>query len=114
VDPSAHSTRLSNGEASPSAEIPSLENRSEAIPSLEIEFVNAAETLAEVSVLLEDYAPIWYTEKQHDQVLAALKIPAEILADLRDLLEDYAPIWYSQGLHDRMSAVIRRFGISER
>jgi hypothetical protein len=29
--------------------------------------------LEEVFDLLEDYAPIWYTEKQHDRILAALR-----------------------------------------
>jgi hypothetical protein len=28
--------------------------------------------LEEVFELLEDYAPIWYTEEQHDRILAAL------------------------------------------
>lgn len=29
--------------------------------------------LEEVFVLLEDYAPLWYTEEQHDRILAALR-----------------------------------------
>ena len=29
--------------------------------------------LEEVFELLEDYAPIWYTEEQHDRILAALR-----------------------------------------
>jgi hypothetical protein len=28
--------------------------------------------LEEVFELLEDYAPIWYTQEQHDRILAAL------------------------------------------
>jgi hypothetical protein len=29
--------------------------------------------LEEVFELLEDYAPLWYTEEQHDRILAALR-----------------------------------------
>jgi hypothetical protein len=33
--------------------------------------------LEEVFQLLEDYAPVWYTEEQHDRILAALRIRHE-------------------------------------
>jgi hypothetical protein len=29
--------------------------------------------LEEVFEILEDYAPVWYTEEQHDRILAALR-----------------------------------------
>ena len=29
--------------------------------------------LEEVLEILEDYAPVWYTEEQHDRILAALR-----------------------------------------
>ena len=31
------------------------------------------EVLEELFHLLEDYAPIWYTEEQHNRILAALR-----------------------------------------
>lgn len=34
--------------------------------------LTAKEALAELIELLEDYAPIWYTEEQHKRALAAL------------------------------------------
>lgn len=34
---------------------------------------NARTVLEEVFELLEDYAPIWYTQEQHNRILAALR-----------------------------------------
>jgi hypothetical protein len=33
---------------------------------------NVRTVLEEVFELLEDYAPLWYTEEQHDRIVAAL------------------------------------------
>jgi hypothetical protein len=40
--------------------------------------VFAAEVLREFFNLLEEYAPVWYTEKHHDRAVVALRIMESI------------------------------------
>lgn len=69
--------------------------------------VNPNEVLMELSALLEEYAPTWYTERQRDRALAARRLPTEALLELVALLEEYAPTWYSEKQRDRALAALR-------
>ena len=42
-------------------------------PSLEAQSVYVAEVFRELFNLLEQYAPVWYTEEHHNRALAALR-----------------------------------------
>ena len=69
--------------------------------------VHPEQVLTELCLLLEDYSPSWYTEKQRDRVLAARRLPTTVLWELVALLEDYGPSWYTQEEHDRALAALR-------
>jgi hypothetical protein len=81
---------------------------SKALPS-----VNPTEILGELCVLLEEYAPSWYSEKQRKRVLAALRFPTDVLVELCALLEDYAPSWYSEEKRNRALAALQGLGLLE-
>ena len=44
------------------------------------------------------HAPGWYSEKQRNRALAALRLPIDVLVELCALLEEYA---YSREQHER-------------
>src|SRR6516225_9685108 len=43
-------------------------------PSLEAQSVYVAEVFRELFNLLEQYAPVWYTEEHHNRAVAALRV----------------------------------------
>src|SRR5437016_834708 len=54
--------------------------------------VNPHEALTELCLLLEEYAPAWYTDEQRGRALAERQLPAGALLELVALLEEYAPL----------------------
>ena len=72
------------------------------------------ELLAELSVLLEQYAPVWYPEDLRHRVLKALRFPAEVLLDVCALLEDHAPSWYTDQQRGRALGMLEDLGLLER
>lgn len=78
-----------------------------------LQSVNTTEVLGELCVLLEEYAPSWYSAKQRNRVLAALRLPTDVLVELCALLEDYAPSWYSEEKRNRALATLRGLGLLE-
>ena len=75
--------------------------------------VHPADVLAELSVLLEQYAPTWYSEKLRHRILAALRLPTEVLVELCALLEDHAPSWYTDAQHMRALRTLQDLGLIE-
>jgi hypothetical protein len=69
--------------------------------------------LAELSVLLREYAPSWYTAEQRNRVLAAWRLATDVLLELCALLEDYAPSWYTEQQRDRALGVVQALGLLE-
>lgn len=57
-----------------------------------------AAALREIHVLLQDYAPTWYTEAHERRIVNALsggeEQVAAVLTDMYKLLNEYAPAWY--------------------
>jgi len=82
-----------------------------AATSLPKRSVNPHEALTELCVLLEEYAPTWYTEEQRGRALATRRLPAEILLELVALLEEYAPAWYTEKQRDRTLAALQVLGL---
>lgn len=83
--------------------------------SLKKRSVNPHKILKELHSLLEEYAPMWYAEKQRERDWAALRLPTptEALLELVSLLEEYAPAWYSKKQRDRALAALRVLGLVE-
>jgi hypothetical protein len=52
----------------------STEGQREKSVALRIELAGAAEVLRELFNLLEQYAPMWYTEEHHNRAVAALRV----------------------------------------
>ncbi len=77
------------------------------------EQMHPADALAELCVLLEEYAPTWYSEQLHYRVLRAIRLPAEVLVELCALLEDHAPIWYTKCQRTRVLDVLQTLGLLE-
>lgn len=75
--------------------------------------INPTEVLGELCVLLEEYAPNWYSATQRKRVLAALRLPTDVLVELCALLEDYAPTWYSEERRNRALDALRGLGLLE-
>jgi hypothetical protein len=75
--------------------------------------VHPIDVLAELSVLLEEYAPTWYSEKLRRRILAALRLPTDVLVELCALLEDYAPTWYTEQQRDRALDTLQALGLLE-
>ena len=73
--------------------------------------VNPIEALTELCVLLDEYAPTWYTEEQRGRALAARRVPAEALLELVALLEEYAPTWYTEKQRDKTLAALQVLGL---
>jgi hypothetical protein len=73
--------------------------------------VNPHEALTELCLLLEEYAPTWYTDEQRGRALAARRLPAETLLELVALIEEYAPTWYTEKQRDRALAALQVLGL---
>jgi hypothetical protein len=73
--------------------------------------VDPTKALTELCLLLEEYAPTWYTEEQRARALAARRLPAEALLELVVLLEEYAPSWYTEKQRDRALAALQVLGL---
>lgn len=69
------------------------------------------EVLAELNTLLEEHAPLWYSDEQRHRVLTSSLFPVEVLLELCALLEDYAPNWYTEQHRDRIFATLRNVGL---
>ena len=72
-----------------------------------------ADVLAELGVLLEEYAPTWYSEQLHYRVLKAIRLQTEVLVELCALLEDHAPAWYTEPQRRRGLDVLQSLGVIE-
>jgi hypothetical protein len=68
---------------------------------------NPKESSTELCVLVEEYSPSWYAEKQRDRALVARRPPREVLLELVALLEEYSPSWYTEERRDRAFAALR-------
>jgi hypothetical protein len=79
--------------------------------SLRKRSVDSHDVLTELSLLLEEYAPTWYTEEQRGRALAARRLPAEALLELVVLLEEYIPTWYTEKQRDRALAALQLLGL---
>ena len=75
--------------------------------------VHSADVLAELSALLEDYAPTWYSEKLRDRILIAMRLPTDVLVEVCALLEDYAPSWYTDDQRGRALGTLQALGLLE-
>lgn len=75
--------------------------------------VHPADILADLSVLLEEYAPSWYSEKLRHRMLAALRLPTEVLVEVCALLEDHAPTWYNDQQRGRTLGTLQALGLLE-
>jgi hypothetical protein len=75
--------------------------------------VHAADVLTGLCVLLEQYAPVWYSEDLRHRVLKAMRLPTEVLVELCALLEDHAPTWYTEYQRERALGVLQTLGILE-
>jgi hypothetical protein len=75
--------------------------------------VHPVDVLAELSVLLEQYAPAWYSEKLRHRILAALRLPTDVLVELCAVLEDHAPNWYTDEQRVRALGTLQTLGLLE-
>jgi hypothetical protein len=75
--------------------------------------VHPTDALAELSVLLEKYAPTWYSEKLRHRILAALRLPTDVLVEVCALLEDHAPTWYTDQQRGRALSTLQALGLLE-
>ena len=82
-----------------------------AASSRKLRSLNPIEVLSELCVLLEEYAPTWYTDEQRGRALAARRVPAEVLLELVALLEEYAPTWYKERQRDKTLAALHALGL---
>jgi hypothetical protein len=75
--------------------------------------VHPTDVLAELSVLLEEYAPTWYPERLRHRILAALRLPTEVLVEVCALLEDHAPAWYTDQQRCQALYTLKTLGLLE-
>lgn len=75
--------------------------------SQQLRSVNPKRVMRELYALLEEYAPSWYAEKQHDRALDARRPRAEVLLEFVTLLEEYAPTWYTEKQRGRTMDALR-------
>lgn len=64
---------MSNG-CTEQSEVTSLPLRSNDPSERELQLSQVADILAELYCLLEQYAPIWYTQEQHERAESALRL----------------------------------------
>jgi len=81
----------------------------------ESEFVKSpvAQTLSTIKFLLEQYAPVWFTENLHTQAVSALQDKhdlraKEVLAEFYRLLEAFAPAWYGPEHREMLRGALQR------
>jgi len=86
---------------------PSTPGRQQASP------LHLSDILAELSVLLEEYSPTWYSERLRHRILAALRLPTEALVEVCALLEDHAPTWYTDQQRGRALGSLHALGLLE-
>lgn len=72
-----------------------------------------AETLSTIKFLLEQYAPLWFTEDLDTQAVSALQDKhelhaKEILAEFYRLLEAFAPAWYGPEHREMLRGALQR------
>lgn len=79
--------------------------------SQQLRSVNPEEVLTELYVLLQEYAPTWYAEKQRDSALDARRPRAQVLLELVTLLEEYAPTWYTEKQRGRAMDALRNLEV---
>lgn len=72
-----------------------------------------AEVLADMAVLLEEYAPVWYVEDLRHRVLTAMRLPTDVLVEVCAVLEDHAPSWYTDQQRGRALATLQALGLLE-
>jgi hypothetical protein len=65
---------------------------------------NPIKALAELCVLLEEYAPSWYSDEQRNRVVC-------VLVELCVTLEDRSPLWYTEEKRNRALAALRVLGL---
>lgn len=75
--------------------------------------VDSMDILVELSVLLDDYSPTWYSEKLRHRILAALRLPTDVLVELCALLEDHAPTWFTEQQRGRALGTLEALGLLE-
>jgi hypothetical protein len=75
--------------------------------------MHPTDVLAELSVLLEEYAPTWYSERLRHRIVAALRLPTEVLVEVCALLEDHAPTWYADRQRLQALGTLRALGLLE-
>jgi len=73
--------------------------------------VHPVDVLEEFRVLLEEYAPTWYTEKLRHRLLAAQRLPTDVLVEVCALLEDHAPAWYTEEQQARTLDSLQALGL---
>lgn len=78
---------------------------------LQTPIVHPSDVLAELSVLLEEYAPTWYSERVRHRILVALRLPTEVLVEVCALLEDHAPTWYTDQERERALGTLQGLGL---
>jgi hypothetical protein len=71
------------------------------------------EVLRELGVLLDEYAPTWYTGELRHGVVTALRLPIDSLVELCALLEDYGPTWYTARQRGRALRALEALGLLE-
>ena len=75
--------------------------------------MHPADVLAQLCVLLDEYAPTWYSEKMRRRMLEAVRLPTEVLVEVCALLEDHAPIWYTERQRGRALGALQILGLLE-
>ena len=75
--------------------------------------VHPSNVLSELTVLLEDYAPTWYSEELRGRILTAMRLPTDVLVEVCALLEDYAPSWYTDEPRKRALDTLQALGLLE-
>jgi len=78
---------------------------------LETSQLHPADVLADLSVLLEEYSPTWYSERLRHRILAALRLPIDVLVEVCALLEDHAPAWYTDQQRERALDTLQNLGL---
>jgi len=92
---------------------PGFEQHAQRVDPHAPEQVHPADVLAELSVLLEEYAPVWYSEKLRHRILVALRLPIDVLVETCAILEDHAPTWYTEQQRGRALGTLQGLGLLE-
>jgi hypothetical protein len=76
--------------------------------------VQPIELLADLCILLEEFAPAWYPEYLRHRILKALQLPTEVLLEVCALLVDHSPTWYTDRQRARVLSTLETLGLLER